>query len=80
LDAGVSDHLVKFGAELKAVYSRKIRNALGFLAHAVSEAQALAFTLYRLDDRFAPSAEADNRGIDHVRGAPADKGCFSDSS
>src|SRR5262249_9083482 len=66
--AGVSDHLGKFGAEFEAVRSGKAGNALGFLAHAVNEAQALAFALYRVDDRFAPPSKTDNRGIDHERG------------
>jgi hypothetical protein len=46
----------------------------------VDEAQAFALALYRLNDRFAPPSEADNRGIDHERGHPADKSCNTRSS
>src|SRR5262249_55704702 len=68
LHAGIGDSVGKFGGEFEAVCGGKACNELGLLAHAAHEAQPLALALDGLDNRFSPSSEADNGGIEHECG------------
>jgi len=67
----IRDRIRKIRSDLKAVREGKSAELLGLFAYTTHEAQTLALPLHGLDDRLAPSTEANNRGIYHRRNHPA---------
>jgi hypothetical protein len=66
----VRDRLRKIRSDFKAVRDRISGELLGLFAYTAHEAQTFALALDGLDDRLAPSTEANNRGIYHRRNHP----------
>src|SRR5258707_7084300 len=75
-DREVGERLGVAGGELEPMPGGEFARRARVRFDAEDEAQALRFSLHRLDEGAAPAAEADDGGVDHCGSIPASRTSF----